>query len=584
MITKKINIFIIFIIFLILILIICTACGCYYEFYEKNYQVIDHSKIQTFQTFQNSKIDVVYTWVNSQDIDWQNKKKKWLEGIKYNDSRARWINTEKPSDEIDLSIESVRKYLPWVNNIYVIAMRPQTIPNTILNKFGVKMIYHDEIFKNKDDLPTFSSRSVESNLMNIPGLNEKFIYFNDDFYIATKLNPTDFFIKNKPILRYNKIYSIWHNIIGNSAHTSGIINTKKLLNNDKFFHPIHQATPLTKSIMNHAKTTFIEKWEIVGKTKFRTHQTIIPTFLSMNLGIKNGNMYLIKNDRITYRYVSKHEIPNKRYSLICFNGVGKNHILKIREYVLNLKQISESFRSQSDPLGLGSFRSQSQSKKIILHHHITHSAGTKLLDIVNKNGLKSGWCNIDPILSPSQVEDYLLGLNLDWVQIEGPLPNNLPWGSPHITFTTIIREPLSRALAGDGFMNQYPEIIRNKDYSRWIREKNQIVDNYNLRWIANKWTGFSNPNVPTLTNNDLQKAKNILDKFDIIMILEDLNNQSKKLKNIGWKHWDMGTKNRQTVLDKLGGDQKLYNELKNKNKFDIILYQYAKDRANKTKG
>ena len=219
---------------------------------------------------------------------------------------------------------------------------------------------------------------------------------------------------------------------------------------------------------------------------------------------------------------------------------------------------------------------KTNNKKVILHHHITHSAGTKLLDIVHKNNLKADWVTIDPKLSPSEVEKYLLNKNLDWMQIEGPLPDNLPWNSDKITFTTIIREPLSRAVAGDGFMNKFPE-IKKGDYSRWVSEWKQMTDNYNTRWIANKWTGFSNSNVPELHPEDLKKAKDILDKFDLIILLEDLPEASITLKNkLGWEHWDMGSKKHKKSTEEKINDKKVFEQLKNQNKFDIELYNYAK--------
>ena len=180
----------------------------------------------------------------------------------------------------------------------------------------------------------------------------------------------------------------------------------------------------------------------------------------------------------------------------------------------------------------------------------------KLLDIVKKNKLKADWINIEPNLTPQEVEKYLLNLGLDWVQIEGPLPKNIPWDSPYITYTTILREPLSRALAGDGFMKDYPEIEKDSDYSRWIEEKPQLVDNYLTRWIINKWCGYGGCGdgvLPQLTEEDLEEAQGIIKKFDIVMFLDEFPEGAEVLKNkLGWKHWDMGKKRvRKSVMDKL---------------------------------
>ena len=50
-----------------------------------------------------------------------------------------------------------------------------------------------ELFPNKSDLPTFSSPAIESHLHRIPGLSDKFLYFNDDVMFGSEVWPDDFF-------------------------------------------------------------------------------------------------------------------------------------------------------------------------------------------------------------------------------------------------------------------------------------------------------------------------------------------------------------------------------------------------------
>jgi UDP-N-acetylglucosamine-lysosomal-enzyme len=42
-----------------------------------------------------------------------------------------------------------------------------------------------DIFVNKSHLPVFSSPSIESHLHRIPGLSDKFVYFNDDVMLGS---------------------------------------------------------------------------------------------------------------------------------------------------------------------------------------------------------------------------------------------------------------------------------------------------------------------------------------------------------------------------------------------------------------
>lgn len=52
---------------------------------------------------------------------------------------------------------------------------------------------HQEIFENRSHLPTFSSPAIESNIYRIPGLSDKFLYFNDDVFLGEEVWPNDFY-------------------------------------------------------------------------------------------------------------------------------------------------------------------------------------------------------------------------------------------------------------------------------------------------------------------------------------------------------------------------------------------------------
>ena len=55
----------------------------------------------------------------------------------------------------------------------------------------MSVVTHEEIFKDKDALPTFSSPAIELNLHHIEGLSEYFLYFNDDVFLGDAIEPSD---------------------------------------------------------------------------------------------------------------------------------------------------------------------------------------------------------------------------------------------------------------------------------------------------------------------------------------------------------------------------------------------------------
>ena len=58
---------------------------------------------------------------------------------------------------------------------------------------GKWTVCFQELFPNKSDLPTFSSPAIEAHLHRIPGLSDKFLYFNDDVMFGSEVWPDDFF-------------------------------------------------------------------------------------------------------------------------------------------------------------------------------------------------------------------------------------------------------------------------------------------------------------------------------------------------------------------------------------------------------
>ena len=66
----------------------------------------------------------------------------------------------------------------------------------------VSIVTHQEIFKNQQALPTFSSPSIEMNLHHIKGLSDYFIYFNDDVFLGSPVTPADFMSLEKGQILY----------------------------------------------------------------------------------------------------------------------------------------------------------------------------------------------------------------------------------------------------------------------------------------------------------------------------------------------------------------------------------------------
>lgn len=141
-------------------------------------------------------ISFVYTWVDGSEINFSDIKSK------YNGGRREVSSRDRSADELRYSIRSLEKYLPWhTGTIYILTS--QQIPKWLdTSNPRVKMVYHKDIFPTHI-YPTFDSSTIELFFDKIPGISERFIYFNDDLFLNNYVHPCFFFT---PKDFYPKIY------------------------------------------------------------------------------------------------------------------------------------------------------------------------------------------------------------------------------------------------------------------------------------------------------------------------------------------------------------------------------------------
>jgi hypothetical protein len=277
----------------------------------------------------NEKIDIVYTWVNSSDKNWQKGRGIYWEKIKHGDNRnIRYPVSSDPSCELKLSIQSILKYASWVNKIFIITCRPQipTLPKLFNKK--IKIIHHDEIWNNTSELPTFNSHAIEANIHRIKNLSEKFIYFNDDCYISNYIYPGDFFYKNLPkISGKNKMRNIDNKDI-TTAYIGAHLNLFKIMKN-YYFEQTHHAVPLTVKLMKESEKYFEAYWSNTIKSKFRSNTDIPPISAAISYGLLKNNIIPIKNIIFCSEDINKYLNSNYSGKFVCINNchiIKKDHI------------------------------------------------------------------------------------------------------------------------------------------------------------------------------------------------------------------------------------------------------------------
>ena len=141
----------------------------------------------------NKDIDFVVLWVDGNDPKWRAEKAKYKPESDISDSEERY----REWGLLPFWFRSVEKFAPWVRKIHFVTWGH--LPNW-LNQSAPKLhIVRHEDYIPKECLPLFNSNAIEIGMHKIPGLADKFVYFNDDIFLLNPVRPTDFFIGDKAV-------------------------------------------------------------------------------------------------------------------------------------------------------------------------------------------------------------------------------------------------------------------------------------------------------------------------------------------------------------------------------------------------
>lgn len=222
----------------------------------------------------NFPIDVVFTWVNDKDPEWQRKYQshRYINSEfhgQYATDQARFSN----HNELYYSIKSVVRNLPWVRTIFLVTDNQQPL---WLNEYpNVKVIDHSTIIS-ANYLPTFNSHVIEAHLHNIPNLAEHFIYFNDDVFVARPLPPGHFFKGNGLASIFLSKKSLLNMTLkGVQTPTlSASLNVRKIINDNYGVNIdiplVHTYVPLRKSVFTFVWKNYIDDINKFLPNRFRT--------------------------------------------------------------------------------------------------------------------------------------------------------------------------------------------------------------------------------------------------------------------------------------------------------------------------
>jgi len=299
------------------------------------------------------QIDHVYTWVNPDDhalikLRAEYAKTHVTDEAEYVAGPAR----TRDNGELRLSLRTAEKFMPFIRNTYIVGNGDA--PDWIL-ELGPRVIY----VKQSDIIPAryypfFHSDAIESFIYKIPGLSNRYIYSNDDFFFARPHQPSDLFddqgralvslahwpmaIGNQSIYRASEentlralgkqmqlpaFFSTLPSIFRDKnlrAHRRSLIEWLSLVNRNLPRVNVigHVSQPYLKSEWEAFHDTFRDELETLFTNRFRSDQSISVNMMYMYFlnSIGKARLHFTDSDRLLNRYHSKNKRDRLRQDIL----------------------------------------------------------------------------------------------------------------------------------------------------------------------------------------------------------------------------------------------------------------------------
>lgn len=184
-------------------------------------------------------MDAVITYVDGNDPVWKRDYEKYT-NVPVMQKRFRDWGTLK------YLLRGIQNRMPFINNVYLVVSHPSQVPQWA-DTSELKIVLHEDIIP-EEFLPTFNCNPIEMHLHRIKGLDEEFLYFNDDMFPVGNCAPEDFFRNGKAVIGYYRhvfASGMYKKICRNSDRLARKV--LKMKPSAFFTRPQHICSPMLKS-------------------------------------------------------------------------------------------------------------------------------------------------------------------------------------------------------------------------------------------------------------------------------------------------------------------------------------------------
>lgn len=316
-------------------------------------------------------IDFIVTWVDGNDPKWLLERSKYDKTIDLSDD----ANNQARYRDMDLFhywFRAVEKYAPWVNKIFLVTA--DQVPEWLNTEHPKLVMVNHRDYIPQNYLPTYNSNVIELNFHRIKDLGERFVIFNDDFFLNAPVLEENFFEGNLP-----KDFGIYKPILPDSPFAHILVNNIMVMNkyyrakktfranlfkffNLKYSHYIvHNVFALFNSgitgyhnahvALPALKSTFEKVWELEHDLLSKTSSNRFRTLEDVNHWLMSH--WNIENNQFVPQYFKfgktypmsaiadiKNDVEKQQSKVICINDSADTQ--DFDDLVIQLKTIFEA--------------------------------------------------------------------------------------------------------------------------------------------------------------------------------------------------------------------------------------------------
>jgi hypothetical protein len=289
---------------------------------------------ETVEKYQEP-VDLVVTWVCPHPInDAMQKYYAKQEGLPDDTNNSRIDSL----DEIRYLFRSVDMFAPWIRNIYLVSVTG--CPDWLnIDDPRLKIVTHEEIFKKPEYLPTFNSYAIESQIHRIPGLSERFIFFNDDMFFGAPVEVSDFFDDSgrARVFYGDRLRESWLNLADEGhKYAASWRNTRDVLKSRENYvitHNLsHQAKPMLKSLMYDTEEHYSDLFDEQTKRRLSSTDTYALFGLAAYYGLLTDRCvssnisdgFVLWENGTKHRLNKLNKIRKTNPKLFCVNNLDRS--------------------------------------------------------------------------------------------------------------------------------------------------------------------------------------------------------------------------------------------------------------------